>query len=226
MGEILIWVTGIFIVGSLLVLERHCLGQKAIVQPLVLCLIAGSVSGLLEIGLWLGISIQLLSVMIVREADWALTGAVSAATILTSNALGFDFSVGSSAACALLLMSVVVGMMSRQIERFFARIDGERLREFSPWQESDLVAAIERRVGGAVTRWIWFGGLEVTIGVALCLLVIKAMVFLPPGPAWLSAVIAVLVPVLGVAVLVSALSERRFLVVSGVSGVVSWIILS
>lgn len=226
MGEILIWVAGIYVVGSLLVLERHCLGQRAIVQPLVLCLIAGSVSGMLEIGLWVGISIQLLSVMIVREADWALTGAVSAATILASNAFGFDFSVGSSAACSLVLMSVVAGMMSRQIERFFARIDGERIRESSPWQDSDLVSAIERRMRGAVKRWIFLGGLEVTVGVALCLLVIKAMVFLPPGPAWISVVIAMLVPVLGVAVLVSALSDRRFLVVSGVSGVVSWIILS
>ena len=55
MVEALIWVGAVFSAGSLLILERRCLGQMAVVQPLVLCLVAGLVTGQQEIAIWLGI---------------------------------------------------------------------------------------------------------------------------------------------------------------------------
>jgi mannose/fructose/N-acetylgalactosamine-specific phosphotransferase system component IIC len=230
MGEILIWVIGVFVAGSLLVLERRCLGQRALVQPLALCLLVGWLVDEIQTGLWVGVTLQLLSVTPARTVDWALTGAVGAITIMVASRLDIAIAVGSIEASFLVLIAVLLGMMARLVERVFARVDTVTIMSHSPWQETSPASAVERVVYRAIGRWLIMGGLEVVGGVAVALMgVIGASFVRPPGP-WINAASQVALPAFGLAVVVSALAEYRLIALScmsmGLSIVLAWMVLA
>jgi mannose/fructose/N-acetylgalactosamine-specific phosphotransferase system component IIC len=216
-GEILLWVLLFFASGSLLLLERHCLGQRALVQPLVLCLLSGVITHHVETGLWLGVTLQLLSVSPIRNVDWALSGAVTAMTLAIAFRMGATVEVGGPEASLLIMISVIIGAFARSVERVFARIDRRKVTARSPWEDLDSARAVERTVYRAIVRWIVVGGSEALLGIGLALLFVMAGSFLPPSEGWIRAVSSVGCPTLGVAVAISALSEVRLFVWSGAS---------
>jgi hypothetical protein len=217
MVEILIWIVAIFAAGSFLVLERRCLGQRALVQPLALCLVAGWVVDNTATGLWFGVTLQLLSVAPSRSVDWAFASAVSSAALLTSEHFGHHLTVGCSGTTALLLVTVTAGMVARSIERRYARVDRASVDQYPPWQADDPVRALEKTVYRATRRWFMLGGFEVLAGLGLALLAVKGATYVTETPQWFSQLSAVTLPSLGAAVAVSILTGRRFIVWAGAS---------
>jgi hypothetical protein len=211
-----------FVAGGALVLERRCLGQMAIVQPLVVCLLAGWLSGRETTGLWVGISLQLFSTDRSREIDWPLSGVIAAAVVLFSKLLGISFEPGEPGALTVLMASVLAGLASRSMERKYAKADGEQLRSSSPWTSSDPVQAIEKLVRRVVIRWILIGGLEVVIGTSIALFWLFIVSQLGLKNAYLSSIIAAATLAFAAGVALSSISKKRFVAWAGLSMAISW----
>lgn len=224
MVEILAWCGLTFIVGSTLVLERRCLGQMAIVQPLVVCLIAGWLTGSEGVAIWLGITLQLFSVDRAKEIDWPLAGVVSAAVLLVLNRFGIELSAGGPGSLMALMAAVLVGIASRSIELNYARIDGQYLRSNSPWSSDDPVKAVETTVRRVVVRWFVIGGVEVTVGTALSFLVVVSVEFSKLKHTEISPYVAAFVVAFAAAVAASSLSKNRYLLWTGISAAISWVV--
>ncbi len=229
MGEITLWITVIFLTGSILVMERRCLGQRALVQPLTLCLLAGWLVDDVEVGLWLGVTLQLFSVTPNRSVDWGLAGAITAITLVAAARLDATFSMGSTESSVLLLVAVLLGVVCRKVESSFARADTKIILTRSPWTEPNPERAVERTVYRAIGRWILLSGLQVTSGVGLSIACMLGATFLDPPPAWLQTVSTVAMPTFGVAVALSALAQTRLIAWSGVSMglsfLLAWVVL-
>lgn len=217
MGEIAIWIAVIFLTGSILVMERRCLGQRALVQPLTLCLLAGWLVSDVEVGLWLGVTLQLFSVTPNRSVDWGIAGAVTAITLVAAARLDTSFSIGSIESSVLVLWAVLLGVVSRKVESSFARADTRIIMARSPWTEPDPERAVERTVYRAIGRWILISGLQVTSGVGLSIVCMLGATFIEPPPAWLQTVSMVAMPTFGVAIALSALAQTRLIAWSGIS---------
>lgn len=220
MVETLIYLAGVFLVGGLFVLERRCLGQMAVVQPLVVCLGAAWLVGNEAVGLWFGVSLQLFSVTLVRRVDWALAGTVAALTILTAPVLGIKLVVGEPGTLALVLIAVLVGAGARSIELGYARRDGATSREAPPWSADDPARAIESVVYRAVLRSVLLGGLQATIGTGLALLAASAFGQWHhlPGTQFLT---GAALPTFGAALAVSTLADCRAPLWTGLSAAVA-----
>jgi mannose/fructose/N-acetylgalactosamine-specific phosphotransferase system component IIC len=217
MVEILIWVVAIFAAGSFLVLERRCLGQRALVQPLVLCLTAGWVVGNVQAGLWFGVTLQLFSVAPSRGVDWALSSAVASSALLTSDYFNIHLEVGRPESTVLMLVTVLAGMAAHRLERHYARRDREKVEKHPPWHDADPVWALEKTVYRATSRWFLFGGLEVVAGLAIALIAMKGIAQFRDIPKWGIQISAISLPAVGSAVTVSALTGRHFIIWAGAS---------
>ena len=227
MVEVLIWSAGIFFVGGVLVLERHCLGQRALVQPLSLCLVAGLLSNHVETGIWLGVTLQLLSLSPTRSVDWALSSAV-ASVLLVVVPIKLDIPVvsGDLDSALIAFVAVMGGVVSRRVEGWYAKTDWGKIQGRPPWQEPDPVKAMERTVYRAILRWLAVGGIEVSLGVGLGLAAMIGAQSFGPTPEWLTTACATALPTFGVAVVASALVEYRFIAWSGISMGFSMLLLT
>ncbi len=223
----LVWVIGIFIAGSLLILERRCLGQMAVVQPLVVCAGAGLIISEPVTGIWLGIVLQLFSVGRVRHVDWALCGVVAASSLLYLYGRGVTVTVGGPEALLVTAVVIFVGIASKSLDKFYAKKDGERLRRSSPWQKEDPATAIERSVRTVSLRWILVGGAEVVLGTALVVAAVTVSKYSCDCP-WQNGVklISALVLILSAAAAVASLRQSRYLILAAVSAVGCWAVLA
>ena len=210
MGETLIIATIVFFGGSLLLLERRCLGQISIVQPLVVCAAAGYVSGESELGLWLGISIQFLSVGQSHYANWALVAVVAAMSMIYSQMMGWDVQPGNPHSLIILTLSIGAGFLSQTQERHFARSDSGR--NGSGRNDEVNLASIEALVKKRILRGLLMGGIEALVGSAL---VVTSVYFFqnlrgsPLSPIY--TIIAIVVPALGVAIAIGSLSRYGYI---------------
>ena len=226
MVEALIWSAAIVAIGGVLVLERRCLGQMALVQPLALCLLAGWYTGDTATAVWLGVSIQLLSMAPGNQADWALAGVICAVAILLGERLGLAFHPAGPAASAVIVVAVLVAIGARTAERWLARFDGARLRLHSPWSAARPEAALGSRVRRAVLRNLTIGGLEAAAGSGAALGVMHALDrYAQPGSPW-DQICLIAVPTVGVAVAVGALSGFRYVAVTAATMALSWAVLT
>jgi mannose/fructose/N-acetylgalactosamine-specific phosphotransferase system component IIC len=219
--EALIFGAVVFVVGSFFVLERHCLGQMAIIQPLTVCLAVGWFSGNEEMGLWLGISMQFFSTASGRRIDWALAGVVAAGVLTVAQRLGIELSPGSSGAYVVALGAVMSGMAARRLETWFARVDGARIRSDAFWQATDVSGAVESLVHRSVRRWLLIGGTQVVIGIVLIVAVLYGLMPISGRGTGDDSIWAMAMPMLGGAVAVSSLASNKCLVWMGVSMVVA-----
>ncbi len=215
MVEALIWFAVLFAACGILLLERRCLGQSAVVQPLVLCLLAGYVTGYESIGLWMGISLQLLSMGQGHYADWALAGVLSALSLLISHRLGLEIAVGSPSSVALITIAVLAAILARLLERRLARTDGEALRCTPPWESDNPTRAFESLVHMRMLRGFLLGGTQAAIGSALAVGAILALDQHASSSAWLAILGGMAVPALGTAVALGSLSGYRFIGYAG-----------
>ncbi len=210
----LAWFTAILVVGTLLTLERRCLGQMAVVQPLVVCLLAGWLSGLEETGIWMGISLQLFSVTQFRQIDWSFSGVVSAAVLLAAAKLGILLTAGGPGAYLVMIGGLLTGFGSRALDRRYARIDGERQRHNSPWLSDDPARTIELMVRGGIARWLVIGVLQLVVGTGLILIAVLGVGQLCSLGCSSSTICTAAVPTLGAAVAISSLKDKRFLAIA------------
>ena len=219
MVEILVVASVVYLVGAILLLERRCLGQMALVQPLVLCVVAGWLAGRIELGLWCGISLQLFSLSPGRRVDWALAGVITAAVIVLGQRLEIPLQVGGDGACAIIALAALAGIGSRKIEVRYAEVDGARILERPPWEAEDCLGGIERIVHRRVVRWFLLGGVEVLVSVAVVTgLVLFVSTTFSVSVSALS-VGAIAVPALGSAVAIAALGSYKHIAWAGLVAV-------
>lgn len=216
MGQALIWAAAAFVAGGAMTLERRCLGQMALVQPLTLCPLAGLIAGQPEAGVWIGVCLQLYSHGHGRDADWALAGCAAALTLLYSPRLGLALGPGDPASLIAVALPLACALGSRLLERRLARTDGAALRLRSPWSAERPARALERLVRRRLARSLALGGLETLVAGGITILGAVAIGHWGGGGAGWRALVAVAVPALGAAVAVSALADQRLVALTGV----------
>lgn len=226
MAETLIWVAAIFFGGGILALERRCLGQMAVVQPLVVCLIAGWIGRCEEAAIWLGSSLQLFSVGQARQGDWAMSGLVVGATMVVASRLDIPLAAGGPRSCALALVAVFVGIGSRVLDRRYWRKDGERLRVTSPWLSEDVAKSVESLVRQVMIRWLFIGGIAVTLGAGISLLGVMGIDRFFAGEQTQNFYTATVVFAVCAGIALSTLARIRFVVWAGISAIAAWVLIA
>ncbi len=217
MVEMIIYISAIFLVGGLLVLERHCLGQRALVHPLTICLVAGIICDHVEVGIWLGIIMQLFSLTPTRKFDWALGGAVAAILLAVVPMSGIKISVGDMSSLLIALVSILAAMISRSLESRYAQADWIKNQGSSPWNSQNPACSIECKVHRSVLRWFVVGSLEVMLGVGLgWILIIVAQLIVPEPGRLITSICAVSLPAFSIATVSSALVTPSFIIWSGI----------
>ncbi len=219
----------VFFSGGILLLERRCLGQIAFVQPLALCAIAGMATGQPGTGVWMGVSLQLLSAGQGHYADWALAGFAGAATLwLSKTFLHQPLIPGEPGALAAIGSAVLFAIVARTLERRFARTDGAFLRSSPPWDKRDTAGELENLAHRRLLRGGLVGALESTIAVTVSLVAVWASSFVTPSSDWIPAAVRVAVPALGMAVALGSLAGYRFVAYAGAGLAVTvamWVVL-
>lgn len=215
MDEALIWPAVAFVAGAVLLMERRCLGQRAFVQPLTLCLAAGLITARLEAAIWLGTTLQMLAAGDSRRANWALAGLASALALLALDGRVGELAPGDPAALGLLIAAVTAGLAARILERRLARIDTESSVGSvfdAPDPERGLNALIRRRL----LRTALYGGIGAVAAGTIAAAAVLALVGLEPPAPLHRIVVAVVVPALGVAAAVGAHSGIRYVGIAGI----------
>lgn len=202
----------LFGVGGVIALERRCLGQMALAQPLLLCWLSGWISGQAEAGLWLGTCLQLFSLLPRRGLDWASAGLVAASALYLSPRLGFSIEVGAPTSVVLLLISAISILFTSEIERGMSRYHARQLAKVAPWQHEDPRQEVERFVRSALWRW-WAVGTEVlALYTAVTLGAAALLSRIPVPSSWTSEIAAVGAPTLAMAVGLGSMARPRLLV--------------
>jgi hypothetical protein len=216
-GPALIWAAVALVGGALLTLERRCLGQMALVQPLVLCSVAGLLSGQPDTGIWIGACLQLFGHGTEQDADWPLAGAAAGLALLCSHDLGATIRPGDPGALIAIAICLVSALGARAFERRQSRRDGEALRREPPWDAERPIAAMERWVRARVLRGLVQGGIATLLAGGLAVLGALAMGdWAGGGEAWRT-LVRIAVPAVAAAVAIGSLADFRYVALSGLT---------
>ena len=215
----------LFVSGAVLTLERRCLGRMALVQPLALTVLVGVYTGQAELGLWLGICLQLFAIIPGNQADWALAGTIAAATMYASNLFGFTLDIGTATATLVIAITIGFGYLARITDRYFARFDGKSISNNCPLVCDDPVRRMSEFVFIRVTRSALLGGVEAIAGTAVTIFAALALEKFFGGRIEPTLFGIVAVPTVGVAAAIGALSGYRVIVLSGVSMAIAWAVM-
>lgn len=215
MVEALIQILAVTLGGGLMMLERRCLGQMAFVQPLVVCSFAGILAGRVELGVWMGVSLQLLSVHPMRHADWAIAGIAAAGSIIVAPQLGLSVGVGSVGACLAIALCVLMGIGSLKLEKVYFRQDRECLVTNPPWTMADPEKEIAKIVYSRVRRWFLIGAAETFAGTSAVLGILVLFSFSGLSFDKPDALGALAIPILGTAMAVSVAGRLRYVGLAG-----------
>lgn len=217
MGQALIWAAGAFLAGGVVNLERRCLGQMALAQPLVLCAVAGLASGQPEAGAWIGICLQLMAHGQGRNADWPLAGSGAALTLLYGPGIGLRLEPGGPGALITLVVPVAAALGAQLIERGLYRRDGAVIRDDAPWDSDRPARALERLVRGRILRGVALGGVEtVAVGALTVLGAVAIDGWGGGGDGWRTLVL-VSAPAAAAAVALGALASHQLIALTGLS---------
>jgi hypothetical protein len=220
MAEILIIALLVFVVGAILLLERQSLGKLAFVQPMVLCLLAGIILKQPGIAIWLGISLQLLSVGQGRYCNWALVGVITASTLLLLGYYDISIVPGSVESIVLLIVSILFGIQSDAFIRMMVRKYAVPLRSNPLWHNAKSFNDFSRIIYKSMLRGLIAGGVESLMGVTVASLLTYgsyAKVHVNP---LVSSTVIVVVPLFGVSVALGAMSRKRYPVMAAVGVVI------
>lgn len=229
MVEALVAIPVVFFLGALLLLERRCLGQIAFVQPIVLCGLVGFATGNEETGIWIGVSLQLLSVGQGHYADWALAGFAGAASLwISTEVFSLPCAPGTPGSVALVGTAVASGIMARMVELRFARTDGVVVRSRPPWDEVNTARELETLAHRRVLRGGLHGGVESLVATSIATLAIWGSSFLGAPGTIQETITRLAVPSIGMAVALGSLAGYRFVgyAAAGLASVVAIMVLS
>jgi hypothetical protein len=213
MVQALITFLAVYVGGAALLLERRCLGKPAVVQPLVLCLIAGLSLDDAMVGLWLGVSLQLLSMGQSHYCNWVLSSIGAAGAMVILNDYNVHLSPGDPAIMGVLVMSVLVGIVFDFMDRKLnlSRSASEQ-RGMNIWRSDHSGDEFSRLIYRRVLRGFLFAGVQSMLGVGLVFLAgyfLGTSDSIQAGPEVRKAV-ALVVPLFGVSVTLGSLSGRLF----------------
>ncbi|MBN2715323.1 MAG: hypothetical protein JXX14_05680 [Deltaproteobacteria bacterium] len=212
MGQALIILGVVFVAGAVLLLERRCLGKPAVVQPLVLCLLTGATIGEVEAGLWLGISLQLLSMGQSHYCNWVLAAISAAGGIAVMSVYDIHLAPGATATVAVLCASILVGIGFDLLDRKMnlSRSVSEQ-KGVDIWKSEqggeEFTALIHRNI----VRGFLFAGIQSVLGVGLVVTAGYLMLGVAaPAHPEVTIIVALVIPLFGVAVTLGSLSGRLF----------------
>lgn len=223
MGQILIIAGGVFLLGAVLLLERRCLGKTAFVQPLVLCLLAGIIFDVEDIGLWFGISLQLLSIGQSHYCNWVLASIISSASLVVLSHFGIDVVPGDPTSMVILCTGILLGIFADALERKLHRNAVVEMQGTTLWKSEDGIEAFARLIYRRIFVGFLYGGVQSMVGVALAtalayVVYVKISLHLPVA---MPAIVAMIVPTFGVAITLGSLSGRRYPFFAGIGVLVT-----
>lgn len=198
--------------GGVIALERRCLGQMALAQPLLLCVVAGWFSSQPELGLWLGLSLQLFSLLPRRGLDWSSAGLCASVTMYLCPSLGVEMAVGSPSSVVVLLVAASSILITSVLDRAIASNHALRLERAAPWSQDDARSQVVRFVHGALWRQWLFGSIALTVYTALALFLAALLSAAPVAAPWTVELAAVGAPLLAMAVALGSMAQPRRLV--------------
>ena len=204
--------SAVFVVGALLLLERRCLGKPAVVQPLVLCLLTGVLTDEVDTGLWLGISLQLLSMGQSHYCNWVLASISAAGGIAVLSLYDIHLAPGSSAVVAILCASILVGIIFDIIDRKINLSRSVSLqRGVDIWKSDKGGAEFTSLIYRNVVRGFLFAGSQSLLGVGV-VSVCGYLLFnyTSPSPLAVMRIVALAIPLFGVSVTLGSLSGSLF----------------
>ncbi|MBN2340238.1 MAG: PTS sugar transporter subunit IIC [Deltaproteobacteria bacterium] len=218
MVQIVTIVAVVFILGAILLLERRCLGKTALVQPLVLCLLAGIISGEETTGIWLGISLQLLSIGQGHYCNWVYASIAASGAFVVLGLYDVRFGPGTLASIALVLVSILLGIISDSAERRLLRGENAAPPDAELWRSEQGVEAFASLIYRRVLRGFLLGGVQSVLGVALAtglayVVAEKTIIQLNP---LMPVAVAIAIPIFGVAVTLGSLSGRAYPFYAGI----------
>jgi hypothetical protein len=211
MVESLIFFAIVFAAGAILLLERRSIGQNAFVQPLVLCLLAGIIAKSPVTAVWIGISLQLLSVGQAYYCNWTLSAFIGAAAIIFFKIHGISIMPGSPQSMMLLLLAILTGIAAQQYENHLARVDSDRIEKLKIWKSADLYKSFTDLVHKRILRGLLTGGLQSTIGAAIVIVIVwfaSGTISIRPV---VTRVVMIAIPSFGVAVTLGSLADYRYI---------------
>jgi len=209
-----------FFVGGALLLERRCIGQMAFVQPMAIVLLAGLIVDQPIPGLWFGVTLQLLSTGQTHYCNWVLAALVAGASIIGLNTQGILILPGSIQSIVILVMGVLLGIVTDQLDKWQARKDNEALKDPALWHAGETTEPFVRLVHRRILRSFIISGLQSMVAVgATCAAAYLAHRYLHTS-ATMQSVMLVAIPSFGVAATLTSLVGMRFSAYAGISFVV------
>ena len=137
MAQIVIIALIVFFLGAVLLLERYSLGKLAFVQPLVLLLISGFITDQQETAIWLGITLQLLSIGQSHYCNWALVSFVSSAALIILHRFGISVDPGSAQSLVIIIPSILLGIQSEQLHHIYMRKNALPMNANPIWHNAE-----------------------------------------------------------------------------------------
>ena len=208
----LIIFSAVFFTGAMLLLERRCLGKPAVVQPLVLCLITGLLLDEVETCLWLGISLQLLSMGQSHYCNWVLASISAAGGVAVLRMYDLHIGPGATATVALLSSGILVGILfdywDRRVNLHRSEAEQKGMNIWKTEQGGDEFAALIHR---KIFTGFLFGGAQSILGVGIVVGATYLMVvFVGQSDPDVARVVALIVPLFGATVTLGSLSSSAF----------------
>ncbi|MBN2803927.1 MAG: hypothetical protein JXR91_12615 [Deltaproteobacteria bacterium] len=224
MAEILIIVFALFFAGAILLLERHSLGKLAFVQPLVLLLITGYITGEPEIALWLGISLQLLSIGQSHYCNWALVSFVSSATLIILHHYNIVITDGSAESLVLIIASIVSGILSELYLKKMIRKNAIPMNANAVWQTVGSLDIFAKIIYKNLAKGFVLGGIESLLGTLITTILVYGSYGVITARPFISELVIITVPLFGVSVTLAAMSRKRYTVMA-ILGVILFFIM-
>ena len=212
MVQALIIFSAVFVTGAMLLLERRCLGKPAVVQPLVLCLITGLIVGETETCLWIGISLQLLSMGQSHYCNWVLASISAAGAVAVLSQYDLHIAPGAAATVALLSACILVGILfdywDRKVNLHRSAAEQKGMNIWKTEQGGDEFAALIHR---KIFTGFFFGGMQSILGVGIVAGAGYLLVALTgESDPDVARIVVLTVPLFGAAVTLGSLSSSVF----------------
>ncbi len=204
----------LFVAGAVLLLERKALGKLAFVQPLVLCLIAGMIVNEEETALWIGISIQLLSIGQSHYCNWALVAVINSASLIILKHYGISIDPGSADSMVLITSSILTGIMFDSFINKLSHKHDIPMRSNPLWHNAESFNDFKKVIQKSIVKGLILGGLSTVAGVAISTLLTIGTNGRINVNSTVTQVVLIVVPLFGISITMASMTLKRYSVLA------------